>query len=313
MPEVISDVDVFTGTELLAEPPEEVPYVINPLIPSNGITLLSGEPGIGKTAFGWGLGQAMANGEEFLGHATKAGDVLYLSLDMTRGQIKHRIHKTGFAPKFKFISYAPYVNCLSGTFRASLLYRTVQSELAVGNYQLVIIDALVELIGSSLNEDNVPSQVKSILKEWIPNIPVLVLHHTRKRQYFKGSAIRAGGEQSSGSQFWRGLCCSHLIFDSTNVKHKIVLKHDKSQIDEKADDLEVFVDFATSTIKLWTEYRAQSEQSRLAGYIAQAKKKHTDFDTLAKEQQKRIVMEISGRGRSTVAELFRKAILLEAK
>jgi len=312
--ETQKDIEVFTGLELLAEPMEEIPYIVNPLIPSNGITLLSGEPGIGKTAFGWGLGQAMATSVEFLGHATRPGKILYLSLDMTREQIKHRVHKTGFAPRFRFVSYAPYVNCLAGTFKTSLLYRTVQSELATGDYALVVIDALVELIGSSLNDDNVPSQVKAILKEWIPQIPVLILHHTRKRKYAdSGYAIPATGEQSSGSQFWRGLCCSHLIFDSTNVRHKIILRHDKSQVDAKADDLEVYVDFATSTIKLWADYKAQSEQSRLADYITQATRQHADWDTLAKGEQVRVIMGISGKSRRTVFELFKHKTTLEVK
>jgi len=92
-------VQIISGDDLIAEPINETPTILNPHIPVGGITLLFGPPGVGKTALNWALGNAIAEGEDFLGHQTIKGQMLFISLDMSKPLCQLRLHNTGFVPK----------------------------------------------------------------------------------------------------------------------------------------------------------------------------------------------------------------------
>ena len=93
------EVEIISAEALAAEPIEEESFVLDPYIPDASVTILYGKPGVGKTSFVWTLADAMKNDEEFLGCQTVQGDVLFISLDMSKKLVQRRINLTGFKPQ----------------------------------------------------------------------------------------------------------------------------------------------------------------------------------------------------------------------
>src|SRR5437899_415632 len=61
--------------------PEKRPSVVDDLLLEAGLSMIAGKPKSGKSTLARQLAVAVANGHTFLGHDTKQGRVLYLSLE----------------------------------------------------------------------------------------------------------------------------------------------------------------------------------------------------------------------------------------
>ncbi len=68
-------------------------YVVQDLIPESSVNLAVGDSGLGKTAWAYQLGLAVAGGVPFVGHTTKQGRVLYVDLENGRDQIIELAHR----------------------------------------------------------------------------------------------------------------------------------------------------------------------------------------------------------------------------
>lgn len=77
-----------TFKELLAEPAEDVEWLLKDRLPSIGTSLLASKPKIGKTTLSRALAIAVANGQPFLTWATKKTPVIYIAAEENREQFK---------------------------------------------------------------------------------------------------------------------------------------------------------------------------------------------------------------------------------
>lgn len=82
----------FSLAELIQEPQESEDWIIEELLAA-GLHLLVGAPKIGKSWMSLAMGISVAQGDPFLGFATRKGDVLYLALEDPRTRIKTRAWK----------------------------------------------------------------------------------------------------------------------------------------------------------------------------------------------------------------------------
>ncbi len=82
--------EALTAQRLLENPLEKPGWVVEGLIPC-GLTLVAGDPKIGKSWLGLDLALHVALGEPFWGFATKRGTVLYLCLEDTFSRVQARL------------------------------------------------------------------------------------------------------------------------------------------------------------------------------------------------------------------------------
>lgn len=82
--------EALTAQWLLENPLEKPGWVVEGLIPC-GLTLVAGDPKIGKSWLGLDLALHVALGEPFWGFATKRGTVLYLCLEDTFSRVLARL------------------------------------------------------------------------------------------------------------------------------------------------------------------------------------------------------------------------------
>ena len=81
--------------ELLDEPPAEIDYVVDDLLPAGGLSILVGPPKSGKTRLAENLAVAMAQGGEWLGRSCVGGTVLSIALEERRGFVAANLRALG--------------------------------------------------------------------------------------------------------------------------------------------------------------------------------------------------------------------------
>jgi len=91
-----TDADGFISVgDLLAEPDNPNPWVVDGILPANGMGMLAAKPKVGKSTLARAMGLRVARGEPVLGRATMQGPVLYLALEDPRAAVKGHFRRMG--------------------------------------------------------------------------------------------------------------------------------------------------------------------------------------------------------------------------
>jgi len=86
---------------LLAEPPEEIEWILDEYLPAGGLVLLAGKPKEGKTTLSYELAVNVAQGSTFLGRQTRKGAVLILALEEHKRDVLIRLRNLGTLSRWK--------------------------------------------------------------------------------------------------------------------------------------------------------------------------------------------------------------------
>jgi hypothetical protein len=106
-PEKFRKVDVAAA---LSRPPEPVPWVIDGFAAASDVTILTADPGVGKSMLLLGLCSALARGERLGGLACTRGSALYLDAENGRREIARRLHGLGCSADGLIVIEADGVN-----------------------------------------------------------------------------------------------------------------------------------------------------------------------------------------------------------
>lgn len=182
--DVILPFTFITGEQLNEMPVEPIEFLVEDLLPADGISMLVGAQKAGKSTLALQLACAICNGDPIFNRKTKTGDVLYLDLEGTIGRIQKRL-KDGKAPVNLIIcqNRDGTVNKLSQGFIQQLDYMIKQRT----NIRLVIIDhwALLADRGGKRNQNAYEAGQANTdeIRDWAHQnkIAVLLLYHQRKR------------------------------------------------------------------------------------------------------------------------------------
>ena len=161
--------------DLLAEPEERFEYLVENLLPSGGLSLLSAKPKTGKSTLARQLVLAVARGEEFLGRKTEKGLSIYLALEERRADVRSHFRKMGAKGDENLKIFAG----ISPVDGLKMLRNTAEYE----NPSLIVVDTLARLV--RVKDMNDYSQVISALEPLLSlarevGSHVLLLHHAKK-------------------------------------------------------------------------------------------------------------------------------------
>lgn len=81
--------------DLLREPPEDLSWVVDAMLPASGLSMLAAKPKVGKSTLARNLALCVARGEDFLGRGVAAGAVLYFALEEKRGEVAAHFQRMG--------------------------------------------------------------------------------------------------------------------------------------------------------------------------------------------------------------------------
>lgn len=226
------------------------------LIPAGGTkTLLHGPPGCGKSALAWGVLNAVAAGERYLGLDTSQSKALLISNDMNLFEFKHR-WGGDFEPRFAFVC-TPKFDCTKDDFQTCDFAKSISTYLREKQIGFVVFDALGGIhAGRSAKDDEVATMVDHALSKWLGDVAILLIAHDRKTRYGSdGNPQEPSQDDFMGSQMWRANATSQVHLWATG-KHSSILVHDKSQVSEKLErKIKLYIDLH-GRAETWNEARA---------------------------------------------------------
>lgn len=232
-------------------------FLWDPMIPARAKIITHSAPSVGKSAWSWGVMNAIEAGEPYLGLPTRKGKCLLISNDMTEHMFKMRWDKN-FEPRFPFI-IIPKSDISSDVFRNSDAFKFIYSFVREREIDLVCIDTLGGLcMGKTMASDETATLLTGIVNQWIgTDRSILILHHDKKMgRDSSGNKFFADKEDFLGSQMWSSDCTSQIHMWKTR-EHQSAIKHVKSQVAALHEDtLKVYINL-TGMAELWDDKRAQ--------------------------------------------------------
>jgi len=200
-----SKIQILSVQELLESEESEAKYLIDKLLPSQGINVMSGQPGAGKSWVMLEMARVVASGSQFLGkYSTVQGPVMILDGESGRQTLKGRMRSMGFDKNLPiYIASQQGIKLDNDTTLKHLLIKA--RELAI---KFLIIDPLSAMHSKVENNAEEMQKVMEAMEAFTKNgITVLFLHHHRKEGAYKTSA----------SQNLRGSSVIHSRVDSQSV------------------------------------------------------------------------------------------------
>jgi hypothetical protein len=169
--------------DLLAEPEEAIPWLVDKMLPAGGFSLLGGKPKAGKSTLARNLALAVARREPFLGRDTSAGPVVYLALEEKRAEVQAHFARMGASEELVFVHVG------GAPEEALLALRAAIEEHAA---KLAIVDPLLRFV--RLRDANDYAEVTAALEPLLllareTGCHVLACHHLGKLERDGGDAI----------------------------------------------------------------------------------------------------------------------------
>lgn len=231
------ELETFTLSELLAEPAENITWLIEPFIPAGGIIFFHGPTSVGKSPFTWQLSLSIATGADFFGYTpATTGMVLYLELDTPKPLIKGRLAKLeSRTQNLRFAIFDHTINILDLNAKDRARLTGLQAHLRP---VLVVINTLRKVHMANDKDSDVPAKVYSGFRSIFPTAALLFVHHDKK-PISNGMLPENPDYGFSGSQHWMddaqvALHITRLYSQKKEVKEgEEPPKHEKTRVSVK--------------------------------------------------------------------------------
>ena len=164
-----------TMAELLEGGEEVESWVVDDMLPTGGLSLLTAKPKAGKSTLGRCLALAIARGEPWLGRRVATGPVLYLALEEKRSAVRSHFKAMGATADDNVVS----------RFGAAPddAMEALSAEVESLRPSLVIVDPLFRMV--AINDGNDYAEVTRAMEPLLTlaretGTHVLATHHARK-------------------------------------------------------------------------------------------------------------------------------------
>lgn len=242
-------------TTLATKAYPEPQFLLDPFIPTGGITFLYGDTSIGKSPLTWRIAECIATGTPFFGLPTTKGNVLYIELDTPELSIADRLKKFPSPPEnvWWLFSHPLSIPSISGHTKEE--FQKAREEL---HPSLVIINTLRKVHDMDDKESRTPALVYGAFQKLFPGAALLFVHHTRKKA-LDPKLREVDKESFSGAKNWLNDAQTGLhleVYRSRGGKENLRLYHRKSQVSETLRPLPLLLhqDGTTLTSPLYEEY-----------------------------------------------------------
>lgn len=173
------------------------PFVIEEMIPAEGVVLIWGQSSVGKTPIMWHMARAIALGEDFCGYHTIKGNVLLVELDQPEIVTTERIKELPLLegnPMLVVEHMNPLTHPLidSDRERLEFLRDLVQPDV-------VFFDTLRKTHNLDDTQSETVQRVYRQFRVLFPKSALVFIHHERKRSV---DDHRPPEESFSGNRAW---------------------------------------------------------------------------------------------------------------
>jgi len=246
-------VDWFlSGEEVASVDIEETEFLVEPIIPKEGIVFLYGKFGAFKTAVGLTIAKHIATGSELWGMPTKPGRVLVVEGDTPRTGIIPRIKKLDpSVPNLDFAFVYPGIDVINPHTPDTnkIFIDGLMAKHAQNKYAFVLIDSLRSSHPLSDKDSEAATLVYRQFSFIFPGALVFIIHHDRKsrpiEKHLMGTDVEdeMEAESFSGSQAWINHATTSLKIKKQHGKDQnwISIIQTKSQVGRIATPIDVQV------------------------------------------------------------------------
>jgi hypothetical protein len=215
---------VFTElSDLLIEQPEEVPWIVDELLPAGGSSILAGEPKAGKSTAARSLMLAVVEGGDFAGRSCQPCPVLYLCLEDKRSEVqKHFQAMTGTGQMQR---ENIYIHTGLAPLNRDESLRQLEDCIEAKKAKLLVIDVLQRFV--RITDPNNYGEVSAIMEPLTDlarrsGCHILSLHHAGKGQ---GRTGRTGISRVLGSTAFAGAVDTAMFYSRKRGDRTLEASH----------------------------------------------------------------------------------------
>ena len=185
---------IILASDLPASTPD-APWLLKPYFPREGIVLLYGKKGVGKSPLTWALAESYATGAPWLGMAPQnLGTTLYIEADTPRLVVSPRMREVMKSPNIAI--------CFpDGSLAVEQGWKRLQAETAGLAPGLVVINTLRKVHLGDDKTSQTPTMVYTRFKHQWPRACLVFVHHEKKTPSNPDHEL-GSGEEFSGSLAW---------------------------------------------------------------------------------------------------------------
>jgi len=225
----------MSGTEVASAAFTKTEFLIDPIIPKEGITFLYGKYGAFKTAIGMNIAKAIACQPDLWGLPVVNTRVLVVEGDTPRSGIIPRIKQIDpDVPNLDFAFVYPGIDIVNQhtPVENAIFINHLRKKHAENKYGFVLIDSLRSSHPLSDKDSEAATLIYRLLAGLFPGALVFVIHHDKKSKPIEKHLIGTGLEEEledesfSGSQAW-------INHATTSLKIKKQHGHDKNWVTVK--------------------------------------------------------------------------------
>ena len=299
--------EIYNGMDFVKADLPIIPWLIHPIIPSTGIVLFHGSPGIGKSTIAWQLANNVEQGSALLGMMSNKARVLLLSLDMPKYGLHARWKESKFEPLFDLVITENF-DPAGAAFQHSKVFKEVREWHDKNNYQLVIVDSLAHVVafGKSVNADEAVGPTYDSFKQWFPHTCIMFIHHDRKKKMKDdGTWPEPTDEDFIGSQQWKAQCTTQLhLSRASNTLLRLDLA--KTQVGPTWNEpMELYMNEQGTALMEYNEHQQKEEANQYKEWVLKARVENPEFDKMSKKKQMTIIASLSGKSIPTLYRMRR--------
>jgi len=170
---------------------KDEPVLFKPNFLTKGeIHILAGKAGSGKSYLATQLAASLSTGKPLLGmHCSENHKVAYLSFEDSKGRLVKRLRNIGWKDTPGLILYndlSPLILCSGGKAEVTPLGHAIVSSLKAKNPDTIIIDTYSQAFLHDDGDNKGSQAIGNWIKKEFGGKTVLIIHHLRKAEDFKG-------------------------------------------------------------------------------------------------------------------------------
>lgn len=229
-----------TWNELVSGDLTPVDWLVDRLIPAEGVVVVGGDSGVGKSWLALHIAHCVATGKPVLGKfATSRGSVCFVDEENSTLLLKRRVQKLAAGSQASEDTPVTFlVQHQVRIDRPDNLAKLV-GLIAQEKPKLIIFDSFIRIHGSNENDSREMAEVMAKMRDLRNRLgcAIVFTHHTRKR-----SMINVAGQMLRGSTDIRAFVDAHLFVRLVRGPDKrIRIEHEKSRYCEAVHPFEITI------------------------------------------------------------------------
>lgn len=233
----ITIITILKHSELVSGDLRAVDWLVEGLIPAEGLVVIGGDAAEGKSWLSQHIAQCVAAGKPVFGQfRTTQGPVVYVDAESSPLLLKRRLQKLAAGLEVRSDIPVTFVFARGVRIDEEHSPEGVMAFLEREKPVLVIFDSLVRIHGANENDAREMAKVMANLRQiqTRERCAVLITHHTRKR-----SMINVAGQMLRGSSDIRAAVDGHIFLRPTSEATRKRLVHDKSRYSQPLEPFQI--------------------------------------------------------------------------